>query len=106
MDDGGRIVNIASGLTRVSVPGSSAYAAAKGAIEVLTRYLAKELGPRRIAANVVAPGPVQTDFSGGVGRGNPAINKQVSAMTAFGGPRGPDDRGATIRTTILSRTRL
>jgi NAD(P)-dependent dehydrogenase (short-subunit alcohol dehydrogenase family) len=65
MNDGGRIVNISSGLTRVSVPGSSAYAAAKGAIEVLTRYLAKELGPRRITANVVAPGPVQTDFSGG-----------------------------------------
>jgi len=59
MNDGGRIVNLSSGLTRVSVPGSSAYAAAKGAIEVLTRYLAKELGPRRITANVVAPGPVR-----------------------------------------------
>jgi len=66
MNDGGRIVNISSGLTRVSAPGSSAYAAAKGAVEVLTRYLAKELGPRRITANVVAPGAIQTDFSGGV----------------------------------------
>jgi len=75
MNDGGRIVNISSGLTRISVPGSSAYAAAKGAIEVLTRYLAKELGPRRITANVVAPGPVQTDFSGGMVRDNPEVNK-------------------------------
>ena len=68
INDGGRIVNISSGLTRFAVPGSSAYAAAKGAVEVLTRYLAKELGPRRIAANVVAPGPIQTDFSGGMVR--------------------------------------
>jgi NAD(P)-dependent dehydrogenase (short-subunit alcohol dehydrogenase family) len=68
INDGGRIVNISSGLTRVSVPGSSAYACANGAVEVLTRYLAKELGPRRITANVVAPGPVQTDFSHGMVR--------------------------------------
>jgi NAD(P)-dependent dehydrogenase (short-subunit alcohol dehydrogenase family) len=60
INDGGRIVNISSGRTRISVPGISAYAAAEGAIEVLTRYLAKELGPRRITANVVAPGPVET----------------------------------------------
>ena len=86
MNDGGRIVNLSSGLTRVSVPGSSACAAAKGAIEVLTRYLAKELGPRRITANVVAPGPVQTDFSGGMVRDNPEVNKMVSAMTALGRP--------------------
>jgi NAD(P)-dependent dehydrogenase (short-subunit alcohol dehydrogenase family) len=66
MNDGGRIVNISSGLARVAIPGSSANAAAKGAIEVFTRYLAKELGPRQITANVVAPGPTQTDFSGGL----------------------------------------
>jgi NAD(P)-dependent dehydrogenase (short-subunit alcohol dehydrogenase family) len=66
INDGGRIVNISSGLARFTLPGSSAYGAAKGAVEVLTRYLAKELGPRRITANVVAPGAIQTDFSGGM----------------------------------------
>ena len=96
INDGGRIVNISSGLTRVSVPGISAYAAAKGAIEVLTRYLAKELGPRRITANVVAPGPVQTDFSGGMVRDNPEVNKTISAMTALGRPGVPDDVGPMI----------
>jgi NAD(P)-dependent dehydrogenase (short-subunit alcohol dehydrogenase family) len=101
MNDGGHIVNISSGLTRVSVPGSSAYAAAKGAVEVLTRYLAKELGPRRITANVVAPGPVHTDFSGGMVRDNPEVNKQVSAMTALGRPGVPDDIGPLIA-SILS----
>ena len=64
INDGGRIVNISSGLARFALPGSSAYGAAKGAIEVLTRYLAKELGPRRITADVIAPGAIQTDFSG------------------------------------------
>jgi NAD(P)-dependent dehydrogenase (short-subunit alcohol dehydrogenase family) len=96
MNDGGHIVNISSGLTRVSVPGSSAYAAAKGAVEVFTRYLAKELGPRRITANVVAPGPVQTDFSGGMVRDNPEVNRQVSAMTALGRPGVTDDIGPMI----------
>ena len=96
MNDGGHIVNISSGLTRVSVPGSSAYAAAKGAVEVFTRYLAKELGPRRITANVVAPGPVQTDFSGGMVRDNPEVNEQVSAMTALGRPAVVDDIGPMI----------
>ena len=96
MNDGGHIVNISSGLTRVSVPGSSAYAAAKGAVEVFTRYLAKELGARRITANVVAPGPVQTDFSGGMVRDNPEVNKQVSAMTALGRPGVADDIGPMI----------
>jgi len=105
MNDGGRIVNISSGLTRIAFPGSSAYAAAKGAIEVLTRYLAKELGPRRITANVVAPGPVQTDFSGGMVRDNPEINKQVSAMTALGRPGLPDDVGPMIAALLSDENR-
>jgi NAD(P)-dependent dehydrogenase (short-subunit alcohol dehydrogenase family) len=105
MNDGGRIVNISSGLTRVSVPGSSAYAAAKGAVEVLTRYLAKELGPRRITANVVAPGPIQTDFSGGLVRDNPEVNKQVSAMTALGRPGVPDDIGPMIASLLSDENR-
>jgi len=105
LNDGGRIVNMSSGLTRVSFPGSSAYAAAKGAIEVLTRYLAKELGPRRITANVVAPGPVQTDFSGGMVRDNPEVNKQVSAMTALGRPGLPDDVGPMIAALLSDDNR-
>jgi len=96
LKDGGRIVNISSGLARVSLPGSSAYGAAKGAIEVLTRYLAKELGPRGIAVNVVAPGAIETDFSGGMVRDNPEINKQVASMTALGRAGVPDDVGPMI----------
>jgi NAD(P)-dependent dehydrogenase (short-subunit alcohol dehydrogenase family) len=86
MNDAGRIVNVSSGLARISLPGSSAYGAAKGAVEVLTRYLAKELGSRRITANVVAPGAIQTDFSGGMVRDNPEVNKRVAEMTALGDP--------------------
>jgi NAD(P)-dependent dehydrogenase (short-subunit alcohol dehydrogenase family) len=96
MNDGGRLVNISSGLTRFSFPGSSAYAAAKGAVEVLTRYLAKELGPRAITANVVAPGAIQTDFSGGMVRDNPEVNRQVAEMTALGRAGVPDDVGPMI----------
>jgi NAD(P)-dependent dehydrogenase (short-subunit alcohol dehydrogenase family) len=96
MNDGGHIVNISSGLTRFSFPGSSPHAAAKGAVEVLTRYLAKELGPRAITANVVAPGAIQTDFSGGMVRDNPEVNRQVAEMTALGRARIPDDVGPMI----------
>src|SRR5207253_2616190 len=87
--------NISSGLTRFTVPGNSVYAPAKGAIEVLTHYLAKELAPRRITANVAALGPIQTDFGGGMVRDNPEINKYLSAMTALGRPGVPDD-GANL----------
>jgi len=105
MNDGGRIVNISSGLTRVSAPGSSAYAAAKGAVEVLTRYLAKELGPRRITANVVAPGAIQTDFSGGMVRDNPEINQRVAEMTALGRAGVPDDVGPMIAVLLSDENR-
>jgi NAD(P)-dependent dehydrogenase (short-subunit alcohol dehydrogenase family) len=96
MRDGGRIVNISSGLARFALPGTSAYGAAKGAIEVLTRYMAKELGPRRITANVIAPGAIQTDFSGGMVRDNPEVNKRVAEMTALGRAGVPDDIGPMI----------
>ena len=68
--DGGRIVNLSSGLTRFSLPGYAAYAAMKAAVEALTRYLAKELGPRGITANTIAPGAIETDFAGGAVRDN------------------------------------
>jgi NAD(P)-dependent dehydrogenase (short-subunit alcohol dehydrogenase family) len=105
MNDGGRIVNISSGLTRFAVPGSSAYAAAKGAVEVLTRYLAKELGPRGITANVVAPGAIATDFSGGMVRDNPEINKRVAEMTALGRAGVPDDVGPMIAALLSDDNR-
>ena len=105
MNDGGRIVNISSGLTRVAVPGSSAYATAKGAVEILTRYLAKELGPRQITANVVAPGPIQTDFSGGIVRDNPEVNRMVSAATALGRPGVPDDIGPMVAALLSDENR-
>jgi NAD(P)-dependent dehydrogenase (short-subunit alcohol dehydrogenase family) len=103
--DGGRIVNISSGLSRVAFPGSSAYGAAKGAVEVLTRYMAKELGPRRITANVVAPGAIQTDFSGGVVRDNPEINKLVADITALGRAGVPDDVGPMIAALLSDENR-
>ncbi|WP_044559112.1 SDR family oxidoreductase, partial [Azospirillum sp. B4] len=105
MNDGGRIVNVSSGLTRVTFPGSASYAAMKGAVEVLTRYLAKELGERRIAANTVAPGAVMTDFSGGVVRDNPQVNKMVSDMTALGRPGVPDDIGPMIASLLSEGNR-
>jgi NAD(P)-dependent dehydrogenase (short-subunit alcohol dehydrogenase family) len=105
MQDGGRIVNVSSGLARVSMPGSSAYGAAKGAIEVLTRYLAKELGARGITANVVAPGAIATDFSGGMVRDNPEVNKQVAAITALGRVGVPDDVGPMIAALLSDDNR-
>ena len=105
MNDGGRIVNISSGLARVSLPGSSAYGSAKGAAEVLTRYLAKELGPRGITANVVAPGAIQTDFSGGMVRDNPEVNKRVAEMTALGRAGVPDDIGPMIAALLSDENR-
>lgn len=105
MADGGRIINISSGLARFSVPGSSAYAAMKGAIEVFTRYLAKELGARGITANTVAPGAVMTDFSGGIVRDNPVVNKMVSDMTALGRPGVADDIGPMIASLLSDDNR-
>jgi NAD(P)-dependent dehydrogenase (short-subunit alcohol dehydrogenase family) len=105
MKDGGRIVNVSSGLARFALPGSSAYGAAKGAIEVLTRYLAKELGPRGITANVVAPGAIETDFSGGMVRDNPEINKRVAEMTALGRVGVPDDIGPMIAALLSDENR-
>jgi NAD(P)-dependent dehydrogenase (short-subunit alcohol dehydrogenase family) len=83
--DGGRIVNISTARTRTASTGGAVYASMKGAVEVLSRHLAKELGPRRIAVNVVAPGPVETDFSGGIVRDNPAVNKMIAENTALAG---------------------
>ena len=92
--DGGRILNVSSGLARFTMPGYGAYASAKGAVEVLTRYLAQELGPRGITVNVLAPGAIATDFGGGVVRDVAAVNQHVAAATALGRVGLPDDVGA------------
>ncbi len=82
--DGGGIVNISSGLTSFTVPGSGAYAAMKGAVEILTKYMAKELGVRRIRVNIVAPGAINTEFSGDRYVKHPEIKDQIGAQTALG----------------------
>ena len=96
MTDGGRILNVSSGLARFALPGSSAYAIMKGAVEVLTRYQAKELGARGITVNVLAPGAIETDFSGGMVRDNPEVNKMVAGNTALGRAGLPDDIGDMV----------
>ena len=103
--DGGRIVNLSSGLTRTSFPGYAVYAAAKGAVEVLTRYMAKELGARGIAVNTVAPGAIETDFGGGAVRDNPDINKLFAGMTALGRVGVPDDIGPMIASLLSQDNR-
>jgi NAD(P)-dependent dehydrogenase (short-subunit alcohol dehydrogenase family) len=96
LNDGGRILNVSSGLARFALPGYAAYATMKGGIEVLTRYMAKELGPRGIAVNVIAPGAIETDFGGGAVRDNPQLNAFVAAQTALGRVGQPDDIGAAV----------
>lgn len=105
MDDGGRIVNVSSGLARFTLPGRSAYGAMKGAVEVLTRYLAKELGGRGITVNTVAPGAIATDFGGGVVRDNSEVNQQVAKMTALGRVGVPEDVGPMIAALLSDDNR-
>jgi len=96
MNDGGGVVNISSGLARVSMPRSSAYAAMKGAIEVFTRYIANEYGARGIRANTVAPGAIMTDFGGGHFRSSEETQKRVSSITALGRPGVAEDIGGVV----------
>ncbi len=105
MEDGGRIVNLSSGLARFALPGYAAYASMKGAIETLTKYMAKELGPRGIAVNVVAPGAIATDFGGGAVRDNPQLNAFVATQTALGRVGEADDIGAMIASLVSSDNR-
>ncbi|MBY5694809.1 SDR family NAD(P)-dependent oxidoreductase [Rhizobium leguminosarum] len=105
IEDGGRIVNLSSGLARMAMAGASAYGSMKGAVEVLTRYMARELGPRGIAVNTVAPGAIETDFSGGMVRDNPEINRAVASMTALGRAGVPDDIGPMIASLLSDANR-
>jgi len=103
--DGGRIINLSSGLARFSLPGYSAYAAMKGAIEVLSRYMALELGSRGIAVNVVAPGAIETDFGGGAVRDNEQLNKMIASQTALGRVGLPEDIGGVVASLLSDSNR-
>ena len=96
MNDGGGIVNVSSGLTRITIPGSSVYSSMKAAVETLTTYLAKELGSRKIRVNVIAPGAIETDFGGGRTRDNKEINAHIASLTALGRVGLPDDIGGVV----------
>lgn len=96
MNDGGAIINISSGLTRITMPGSSVYGSLKTAVESLSRYMAKELGSRKIRVNTVAPGAIETDFGGGRTRDNKEINAQIAGLTALGRVGLPDDIGGVV----------
>lgn len=98
--DGGRIVNVSSGLTRIIMANRAAYATMKAAVETMTKFMAFELGERRIAVNCVAPGAIATDFSGGVVRDNPDVAKAIAGMTALGRPGQPDDIGPMIASLL------
>jgi NAD(P)-dependent dehydrogenase (short-subunit alcohol dehydrogenase family) len=103
--DGGRVLNVSTGLARFAMPGYSAYAAMKGAIEVLTRYQAKELGARGISVNVIAPGAIETDFGGGHVRDNPQLNQMIGSFTALGRAGKPDDIGGVIASLLAGDTK-
>jgi NAD(P)-dependent dehydrogenase (short-subunit alcohol dehydrogenase family) len=96
LEDEGRIVNISSGTTRWTNPGFSVYASLKGAVEVFTKYLAKELGSRGIRANVVAPGPIDTEFNSGFIRNNPELKNRLASMIALGRVGAADDIGGVV----------
>ena len=100
MADGGRILNVSTGLARFALPGYAAYAAAKGGVEVLTRYLARELAPRGITANVIAPGAIATDFAGGVVRDVAEVNAHVASTIALGRVGEADDVGAAVASLL------
>jgi NAD(P)-dependent dehydrogenase (short-subunit alcohol dehydrogenase family) len=105
MNDGGRIVNISSGLARFTSPGRIGYGPIKAAVESLSRYMAMELGPRRIAVNVVAPGAIATDFSGGMVRDNPQVNQLIAERTALGRVGLPEDVGPVIAALLSDELR-
>jgi NAD(P)-dependent dehydrogenase (short-subunit alcohol dehydrogenase family) len=94
--DGGRILNVSSGLTRMAFPGFSAYAIMKSAVETLSVYMAKELGARKIAVNTIAPGAIETDFGGGYVRDTPEVNRHLAEITALGRVGLPDDIGGAV----------
>ena len=105
MNDGGRIVNVSSGLARYSFDGYSAYGSMKGAVETLSRYMAKELGARGIAVNVLAPGAINADFGGGYLRANPELEQMLGEQTALGRVGQADDIGGVVASLLSDEMR-
>lgn len=103
--DGGRIVNLSSGLARFATPGFAFYGSLKAAIDAMSRYMAVELGSRGIAVNSVAPGAIETDFGGGMVRDNAEVNKHIASVTALGRVGVPDDIGPMIATLLSEENR-
>lgn len=104
IEDGGRILNTSSGLSRITLPGYSAYASMKGAVEVMTRYMARELGARQISVNTLAPGAIETDFGGGHVRDNADLNRMIASTTALGRVGKPDDIGGAVASLLTGGT--
>ncbi|MBY6049592.1 SDR family NAD(P)-dependent oxidoreductase [Vannielia litorea] len=102
--DGGQVLNVSSGLTRFSYPGFAAYATAKGAVEVMTHYMAREFGPRGIAVNTLAPGAIETDFGGGIVRDDPEMNARMAEISAMGRAGLPDDIGGAVAALLAGKT--
>jgi NAD(P)-dependent dehydrogenase (short-subunit alcohol dehydrogenase family) len=96
INEGGSIINISTGTTRFANPGYSVYASMKGAVEVFTKYLAKELGPKGIRANVVAPGPIETDFNNALIRSNPQVKERLANLSPLGRVGTPEDVGGVV----------
>ncbi|WP_303852308.1 SDR family NAD(P)-dependent oxidoreductase [Seleniivibrio woodruffii] len=105
INDGGRVMNISSGLARFCMPGYSAYGALKGGVEVLTRYMAAELGKRGISVVVLAPGAIETDFGGGMVRDNKHVNDHIASITALGRVGLPDDIGGAVAALLSADAR-
>ncbi|GAA0536044.1 SDR family oxidoreductase [Paractinoplanes ferrugineus] len=104
--DGGRILNLSTGLARFTGDGVyAAYGSIKGAVEVFTRYLAKELGPRGISVNVVAPGATGTDFGGGALRSNEAVREHISGQVALGRMGEPEDIAGVLVAMLADNTK-
>lgn len=103
--DGGRIINISSGLARFTMPGYSVYGSLKAAMDMMTRYQAQELGARRISVNIVAPGAIETDFGGGLVRDNKNVNDIIASQTALGRVGLPDDIGGVVAALLTEDTR-
>jgi NAD(P)-dependent dehydrogenase (short-subunit alcohol dehydrogenase family) len=105
LEDGGSILNVSTGLARFTFPGFAAYAVMKGGVEVLTRYLAKELGARKINVNTIAPGAIETDFGGGMVRDNAGMNAAIASQTALGRVGLPDDIGGAVSLLLSPEAR-
>jgi NAD(P)-dependent dehydrogenase (short-subunit alcohol dehydrogenase family) len=96
MNDQGSVIFISTGTTRFSIPGYSVYASLKGAMEIFSKYVAKEFGNRGIRSNVVAPGPVETDFNDAIIRNTPQLITYLSSLASLGRVGQADDIGSVV----------